>query len=327
MKRINVLLAALLVSAGAALFEGCGNHSETSNATPQKPLKLAFVANNPNDFWAIVHLGCDSAARLLGNVNVEFCIPATNTPAAQDEILSNLVASGVDGIAISPIDSSKQTDTLNAIPTNVLLVCADSDAEHSHRACYIGSDNVFAGQQAAELLKAALPDGGKIVLLVGYPDAQNARQRIEGIQHGLVGSNIQILGTLADRSSPMLAQQLAENAMTQHPDLAGLVGLYDYDGPAILAAVRKADKAGKVKIVCFDDDSGTLAGVAAGDIYGTVVQKPFLIGHQSIFWMGEYLRSNKSQSLGDRILFTTHTITKNNVVDFEAAQKKILLQQ
>ncbi|MGH7978760.1 MAG: substrate-binding domain-containing protein, partial [Limisphaerales bacterium] len=266
MKRINILLLALVL---AALFQGCGNNNKSANSVPQKELRLAFVANNPNDFWSIVHLGCDSAARQLGNVDLDFCVPPTNTVAAQEEIVSNLVANGIDGIAISPIDSAKETDFLAAIPSNVLLVCADSDAEHTRRACYIGSDNVAAGEQAAELVKAALPRGGKILLLVGYPNAQNARERIQGIKAALAGSNIEILGTLADQSSPARAQANAENAMNQYPGLAGMVGLYDYDGPAILAAVRKAGKTGKIKIVCFDDDSQTLDGVAAGDIFGT----------------------------------------------------------
>ena len=145
-------------------------------------------------------------------------------------------------------------------------------------ACYIGTDNVAAGKQAAELLKAALPQGGKIVLFVGYPNAQNTKDRIQGIQNGLAGSNIQIVDTLADDRKSAIAQKNAQDALAKYPDLAGMVGLYGYHGPAILTAVRGAGKAGQVKIVCFDEDSDTLAGIAAGDIYGTIVQKPLNIG-------------------------------------------------
>ena len=92
-----------------------------------------------------------------------------------------LVASGVDGIAISPIDTSKQKDFLNQIAAKTLLVCVDSDVPASKRAGFIGTDNVAAGRQAADLLKAALPKGGKVVLCVGYPNAQNAKDRLRGI--------------------------------------------------------------------------------------------------------------------------------------------------
>ena len=83
--------------------------------------------------------------------------------------------------------------------TNTLLVCADSDAEKSRRACYIGTDNVAAGMQAAGLLKAALPQGGNVILFAGYPNAENTKDRAEGIQKGLAGSNIQIIDTLCGR--------------------------------------------------------------------------------------------------------------------------------
>ena len=48
-----------------------------------------------------------------------------------------------------------------------------------------------------------------------------------------------------------------------NPDVAGLVGLWSYNGPAILNAVKDAGKVGKVKIVSFDEEDETLTGVKA----------------------------------------------------------------
>jgi ribose transport system substrate-binding protein len=228
-----------------------------------------------------------------------------------------VITGKVDGIAISPIDADSQTDFLNSIATNMLLVCTDSDAEGTKRACYIGSDNVAAGVQAAELLKAALPQGGKVALFVGNLKAQNAKDRIQGIQDGLAGSNIQIVDILANETKVTLAQKNAEDALAKYPDLAGMVGLYSYHGPAILTAVRSAGKVGKVKIVCFDVDSETLTGIAAGEIYGTIVQKPFVIGRQAIIRMDKYLHGDKTQLAGGKILIPTKAITRKNVAAFQ----------
>lgn len=151
------------------------------------------------------------------------------------------------------------------------------------------------------MLKAALPQGGKIILLVGYPSAQNARERIEGITNGLAGSSILIIDTLA-----------------------GMVVFYSYDRPAILTAVRGAGKAGQGKIACFDADSDTLAGIAAGDIYGTIVQKPFSIGRETIFRIGEYLRGDKTQLAGGKLFITSHAVTKDNVAAYQAPLKALL---
>jgi ribose transport system substrate-binding protein len=316
----------ILAACVVALLQGCGNNSGgTAAGAPPKKLRLAFVANDANEYWAMAHLGCDFAARELGDVELEFRFPADRTAAAQQEILSDLVAHGVDGIAISPIDAGKQTDFLNTIAAGTLLVCADSDAENSKRTCYIGTDNVAAGSKAAEILKAALPQGGKVILLIGYPDAQNTKDRVQGIQSGLAGSTIQIIETIADDHKSPIAQKNAQEALVKHPDLAGMVGIYSYHGPAILTVVRGAGKAGQVKIVCFDEDSDTLAGIIAGDISGTIVQQPLAIGIQSILRMGKYLRGDKTQLAGGKIFSPLRVLTtKDEVVAFQGLRKGLL---
>jgi len=321
MRKLLPLLLALSV---AALLQGCEKSDQPTSAAPQKKLRIGFVTNNANDYWSIVRVGCDLAVSQLGDVDLVFRTPMDRTAAAQQEVVNQMIADGLDAIAISPIDPEKQTEFLNSIPTNVLLVCADSDAPKSRRLCYIGTDNVAAGKQEAELLKAALPEGGKIVLFVGYPTAQNVAERVEGIRAGLAGTNIQIVDTFADESKVPAAEKNAESALGKHPDLAGLVGLNSYTGPAILQAVRSAGKIGQIKIVCFDEESDTLAGIAAGDIYGTIGQKPFGIGQKAIFCMHNYLRGDKAQMATGVVFVPTRVVTKDNVIAIQNTRKNIL---
>ena len=130
----------------------------------------------------------------------------------------------------------------------------------------------------AQLIKEALPNGGKIMLFVGHSDSQNAVERSGGIKKALAGSNIEIIDIRTDDTDAVRAQKNAEDTLVKYPDIACLVGLWNYNGPAIFNAVRGAGKTGTVKIVCFDDEADTLAGIASGDIYGTVVQNPFEFG-------------------------------------------------
>src|SRR5260221_2813838 len=95
-----------------------------------------------------------------------------------------------------------------------------------------------------------------------------------GIKKALEGSNIKIVDTGTDDADHVRAQKNAEDALVKNPDLNCLVGLYSYNGPAILNAVRGANKTGSVKIVCFDEDADTLAGVGDADNFSTVVQPP-----------------------------------------------------
>ena len=328
MKKIQFILAALCV---AAIVCGCGKADAPAPAVgggsapaAGKKLKLAFVANNAATFWTIARTGCHAAANDLGNAEVDFRIPATGSAAEQQQILDDLVAKGVDGIAVSPIAPKNQIDFLNKIAAQTLLICVDSDAADSKRVCYIGTDNFAAGQEAGKLIKEALPDGGKIMVFVGYADAQNAMDRLGGIKKELEGSNISIVDLRTDDTDTVRAQKNAEDTLVKYPDISSLVGLYNYNGPAILNAVRSAGLAGKVKIICFDENAETLDGVASGDIYGTVVQQPFEFGKQAITKMAKYLGGDKAALAGGKQIVSTRSLKKDDIAGFKAELAKIL---
>lgn len=328
MKRTCLLTLALCA---ATMFSGCNkqeNETPSSGATPtpQKKLKLAFVSNNAANFWAIARTGCNDAAKELGNVEVDFRIPSSASAAEQQQILNDLVAAGIDGIAVSPIDPANETDFLNKIAGQTLLVTTDSDAPDSKRVCYIGTDNVAAGHQAGELIKEAIPQGGKIMIFVGKMDAQNAKERFQGIKEALAGSNVEIVDVRTDDTDQARAQQNAADTLVKYPDIACLVGLWNYNGPAIANAVKSAGKGGQVKIVCFDENQETLDGVASGLIYGTVVQQPYEFGKQAITRMYQYLQGDKSQLAGPKIIIPTRVIKKADVADFEVQLKKLIGQ-
>src|SRR5262245_3175017 len=273
MKPNQITFSVLALSLALAI-SGCSK-SESPGGGGGKKLKLAFVSNNASPFWTIAHAGTDAAVKELnGTVEVDFRIPSDGQAATQRGMLDDLLAKGVDGIAVSPIDPANQTEFLNKIASQTLLICHDSDAPASKRVCYIGTDNKAAGVEAGKLIKEAIPNGGKIMLFVGNMDAENAKERAAGIKQELAGSKVEIIDTRTDGTDTVRAQQNAADALVKNPDIACMVGLYNYNGPAILNAVRKAGKTGKVKIVCFDENDETLDGVAAGDIHGTVVQQP-----------------------------------------------------
>jgi ribose transport system substrate-binding protein len=284
--------------------------------SPNK-LKLAFVTNNAADFWTIARKGCEQAVAELANIEVEFKIPSDGTAAEQRRIIDDLMAKGVSGIAISPVDPTNQTQMINDLAKHILIITQDSDAPASNRACYVGTNNRAAGNQAGELIKQALPQGGKIMVFVGKMDAENAQARFKGIQDALQGSNVQILDVRTDDTDTVRAKANAADTIVKYPDIAALVGLWNYNGPAILNAVKDAGKVGQVKIVCFDEDDATLAGVKEGSIFATVVQQPYEFGYQSVQLMAKVLGGDRSMIPPDKLkIIPTLIIKKDNVEEF-----------
>lgn len=325
MRTENSIRSIVCLLVFTALFVGCKNAGTGGGAGviggSSEKHKLAFVPNNASDFWIIARKGTEKAVHDLPGIEVEFRIPADGTAAEQQRIIDDLLAKGIHGIAISPVDPANQTPMLNRAASQALVVTQDSDAPNSNRACYIGTDNVAAGKQAGDLLKEALPQGGKIMVFVGVLDAANAQQRYQGLKAALQGSNISIIDVRTDNTDRVRAKSNAADTLVNNPDIAGMVGLWSYNGPAILSAVKEANKVGKVKIIAFDEEDPTLEGVKEGSIYATVVQQPFEFGYRSIELMTKYLNGDKSVVPASKQIFVpTKAIKKDNV---DAFQKEI----
>src|SRR5262245_22954290 len=288
-----------------------------SNTQQSSTKKLAFVTNNAADFWTIARKGCEQADNELGSVDVEFRIPSDGTAAEQRRIVDDLLAKGVSGLAISPVDPVNQTQMINEVAKQILVLTQDSDAPQSDRACYLGTDNVAAGRQAGELIKEALPQGGKIMLFVGKSDARNAQERFQGIKETLQGSKVEILDLRTDDTDRVRAKSNVSDTLVKYPDVAGLVGLWSYNGPAILNAVKDAGKVGQIKIVCFDEEDETLAGVKEGAIFATVVQQPYEFGYQSVLLMAKALGGDSSVIPSNKQkIIPTLIIKQSNVAEF-----------
>jgi ribose transport system substrate-binding protein len=322
-----------MAALAAGLAVGCSKEDSSTvssagggptSVPADQTLQLAFVTNNVSDFWTIARAGCEKAAAELPNVKLDFELPPTGTAAEQKRIVQDLLSKGVHGIAISPKDPANQTDLLNEAASQALLICQDSDAPNSNRACYIGTDNVAAGRQAGDLLKKALPNGGKVWLFVGSVDAQNAQERKKGLEEAIAGTQITIVDTRTDETDAIKAKSNVKETILNNPDAGAFVGLWSYNGPAIVEAVKEADKVGKIQIVCFDEEDKTLQGVKDGAIYGTVVQQPYEFGYQAMKLMATVLRGDRSViPESKKIIVPTLQIQKDNVDEFWAKLKTL----
>lgn len=283
-----------------------------------KILKLAFVTNNASDFWLVAKKGVGKADAELDNVTVDFKMPESGAVNEQKRIVEDLLSTRVDGIAISPIDPDYQTQFINEIAKKALVITQDSDTPTSDRAVYIGTDNVESGRQAGQLIKEALPNGGRIMLFVGRTDALNAKERIQGIKEVLNGTKVKILGVRTDDADPARAEVNAAKTLAKYSKISALVGIWSYNGPAIYRAVKEARKTKKVKIICFDEEVENLEGIKKGAIWGTIVQQPFEFGYQSIIAMSKILSGDKTAiPANKRIIIPTLVIKKDNVDEFQ----------
>jgi len=286
---VNAKRSAVAVSvlAGAALVSvACGGSGGGgSSATPEpKVVKLAFVTNNTSEFWKIAGNGVHKYEQ-EGKVQVDIKMPPNGKTEEQNQILENLVSQGYDAIAVSVIAPKDQVPVLDRAAAKTRLITFDSDAAASKRLLYVGTINYEAGKKLGERIVQLLPKGGKMAVFVGFFSADNAGQRLKGIEDAIAGHNIEIVEKREDQTDRAKARSNVEDILNARPDLALVCGLWSYNGPAIAAALEGTGKKGKVLAAVFDEEDGTLKAIHAGTIAATVVQHPYEMGYRSAKWM------------------------------------------
>jgi len=310
MRTLGRISGVLALTATIAVMPAC-NSSNSSNSSGQKPV-VAFITNNPHEFWTIARKGTEDAAKQF-DVQVEFKL-GDKTSQQQRQTIEDLKSKGVAAIAVSPNDSANQVSYYKKLNKEVPVLAVDNDIpDVDARRCYLGTDNVAAGRAVGKLVKQAVPNGGKFMIFVGQLDAQNAVERRRGVCIELAGGedkcvaelerlnkgdypikfgNYELLDTRTDDAQQKICLEKAQDALTKYPDIACMVGLWAYNPPAILGALKKQEKIGKVAVVGFDEYDETLDAIRDGSVVGTVVQDPYNFGFQAVKIMAAIARGD-----------------------------------
>ncbi len=334
MVRWNVAAAFI---AASLILSGCSRkdpqaqqkNAATSSAKPA----FAFITNGVDDFWKHGQAGAEAADKEFG-VDVTVIMPSSITD--QTRKIEDLLVRGTNGIAISPIDPANQIEILDKAAAQTNMITHDSDAPQTKRLLYIGMDNYDAGLMCGRTLKEAMPEGGSVMIFIGRLDQDNAQRRRQGCIDGLLSrepdpsridpagdvltsadGKYTILGTMTDQFDRAKAKANAEDALTRHPDLTAMVGLFAYNPPAIMEALDRVGKLGKVKVMAFDENTVTLQGIKDGSVVATIVQNPFQYGFQSIQILNELHKGNKSVIPESKFIdIPARVINSENVDEF-----------
>ncbi|QEG36439.1 substrate-binding domain-containing protein [Bythopirellula goksoeyrii] len=324
----------LVVSIGAALWYRSQILPATADDQPQTT-RVVFITGGDNDFWQLAAKGAKAAA-LEHNAKLKTeMVSREGGLEEQTQILLGLNEDEIDGCAVSPLDAQGQTLLINRLARKMNVVTYDSDAPISERQYYIGTSNYLAGKISHELVREAIPEGGKIAVFLSNITKNNMLERKSGYEESekkLQSDNPpqdasapvwQTVAYLTDEGDTAKSQANITKALENHDDLACLVGMNAYQGPLLLEALTKAGKIGEIKLVVFDELDDTLEGIETGSIYATVAQDPYKYGYEAVRML-TLLHNGKSRELpivgGGAINVNCQAIRK---ADVEAFRKRL----
>ena len=299
--------------------------------------KVALVTASQGAYWDLIIKGAQNAAE-RHEVNL-IVISSKGDEASQTQAIKSLVGKGYDGVAISPNDPPRQAAVLAEIASEADLITFDSDSNVSRRLCFIGTDNYDAGRMAGQQIRQAVPDGGEIILAIGSLDKENGQRRRQGVIDELLERSFErnremdpidgpikeprskytIAATLVDGIDQAKATEMAKAALAKHPDAKCFVGLFAYNTPAILSALKDAGKLGQVKVVGFDTYDETLAGIEQGHVAATIMQDPFNIGYESVRVLADSARGERhALPLFQQFYLACDAVKKENLAQTRA---------
>ncbi len=300
MRRVQVVsfprAAALAVPllAGSLLFGcrgGTASGGRTQGSASRSGVRIGVsLLTRTHPFYQELEAGLSDEAKARGYaLNVqsgEFDV------ARQKDQIENFIVDRVSAIVVSPCDSRSIGTSIQAanragIPvfTADIAVLSEGAAVVSH----IASDNVAGGRLAARALAGDLGERGKIAI-IDHPEVESVIQRVAGFEEEMKSHpGIHIVAKLSGRGMKEAAFRTAEDILQAHPDLDGIFGINDDSALGALAAVEKAGRLGRVKIVGFDAVPEARQAIRDGKIAADVVQQPRAIGEETIRAVAAYI--------------------------------------
>lgn len=199
--------------------------------------------------------------------------------AAQVDAVENFVTQKYDIIVVAPADSKAMVTPLaKALKAGVKVINIDVELDAGAKKsagidlAFFGPDNRGGAKLAGDALAKALGAGGKVVILEGNPEADNAQQRKAGFMDSITEGKLDLLDSKTAHWETEEANTLMTNFLTQHQDIQGVMAANDSMALGVVKALDAAGLSGKVKVVGFDNIPAVQPLIKGGKMLATVEQ-------------------------------------------------------
>jgi ribose transport system substrate-binding protein len=255
-------------------LSGCQRHSNSET--------YYLIANNLKlTYWQTAAEGFDKAATQY-DVTAKVVGPDTYDPQAELAELQHAIAAKPAGILISVAEAASFQSEINAaIDAGIPIITMDSDAPHSHRLYFIGTNNLEAGRLGGQRVVDKLPGGKGNVVFFSMPGQPNLDERFKGYQEVFSDHpGIKTVEVVDIKGESTAAFDKTEQYMSQTGEkkIDAFICLEASAGKEV-GTVLKRDNAKDRLLIAMDVDPDTLGLIKDGVIDATIAQKPYTMGY------------------------------------------------
>ncbi len=254
-------------------------------AVKKKRLRFGFIlfsSTSSNPFFLDLVRGIEDRTESLKQygVSVEVRYAAIDKPDLQVQLIDELLALGVDGLAITLINHPTVIARLKKLTaTGFPVVTANSDIPECGRIAYVGSHYYKSGETAAGLMNLVCGGEAKVGVIIGSPWVLGHSDRVAGFTNRATEAypGIRIADTAVNNDDDLDGFSVTLKMLREHPEIDALFLAAAGVGGAC-RAVEDLGLRGKIKIISYDIYNPIGKLVEEGAIVATITQQAFTQG-------------------------------------------------
>ena len=263
------------LSAGALLLPSL------SSFAADKPKVGLVMKSLANEFFKQMQAGAEDYAAKNAD---KFAFAAVGMKderdfAAQVDAVENFITQQFDVIVLAPADSKAMvTPVKKALEAGIKVINIDVALDEGAKKqagvdlAFFGPDNREGAKLAGMALANELGKGGKVVILEGNPEADNAKERKKGFDDAVAEGGLTLLDSKTAHWETEEANTLMTNFLTQYQDIQGVMAANDSMALGVVKALDAAGKSGQIKVVGFDNFPAVQPLIKDGKMLATVDQ-------------------------------------------------------
>ncbi|WP_116655062.1 sugar ABC transporter substrate-binding protein [Pelagibacterium sediminicola] len=235
-----------------------------------------------NPFWAAVEAGAKAAGEEHGVEVIVVAPPQESDVQAQINQIEDLIAQGVDGIALAPTDPNALAPVVDsAIAQGIPVVFVDTRGTNEG-VSFIGTNNQVGAALAAQYMCDNLPEGADVAILQGLISQSTGQQRAQGAHDGLGECGLNIVAEQPANWDRAMGLSVTETILAGNPNIAGIFASNDNMALGAVEALKQAAMLDDVMVVGFDANPDAANSIVAGDMTASIAQAPDNMGRFGI---------------------------------------------
>ena len=292
---------------------------------------FAMVQAVVNPYYSTWPQAAKDASAAFG-INVEIASPQDFDQVQQDTVVNSLMAKGVKGIGIQPVDAVAGAETVKrVIAAGVPVVGVAACAELQGTGAVMCINNALgdSAYEATKLVCQTIGGKGNIVHLDGQLADKNTAARVAGVDKALAEMpGCKLLQRITDIDSAEASRNAVSSLLASKGDqIDGIVsGAYN---PSVAVAKEFAQrKESRIKAVLVDDDKVVMDAVKAKYVLASRVSNPYMLAYvgsaalkkiaDECKWTGDFILPNNYATItSDKV----DTLAQDNVTAAKAIVK------